>query len=86
MNEEQNKRALDALRKIEVTLEEIKDLFPLIPAGQVKIKVANPKYTEPLKILKRVNNGIIKNFDESNAERKLKSLLEFLGVTLTRRN
>ncbi len=84
MNEAQNKRVLDALRKIEIALEEIKDLFPLIPAGQIKIKVANPKYTEPLKILKRVN-GIIKNLDESNAERKLKSLLEFLGVTLTKR-
>jgi phage-related protein len=74
---ENNEKALDALRKIENVIDEVKDMFPSIEKGQVKI--ATKKYSDPLRTLKKVS-GIIVNYDESNAERKLDSLLKFLGI------
>ena len=70
-------KALGALKKIEGVLNEVRDIFPTIKKEQIKISVK--KYDDPMIILKRVN-GIIVNYDESNAERKLDSLLKFLGV------
>lgn len=70
-------KAIDALEKIEKVLDEIRDLFPAIKKEQIKISVK--KRNDPLTILKRVN-GIIINYDKSNAERKLDSLLKFLGI------
>lgn len=70
-------KAIGALKKIERVLDEVRDIFPTIKKEQIKISVK--KYDDPMIILKRVN-GIIVNYDESNAERKLDSLLKFLGV------
>ena len=74
---ENNEKALEALKKIEKVIDEVRNLFPTIKKEQVKIVVK--KYDDPLQILKRIN-GIIVNYDESNAERKLESLLKFLGI------
>lgn len=79
MAEENNKKSLEALNKIEQILNEVRDLFTDIPKVQIEAKLASKKYENPLKILKRVN-GIIINYNESNAERKLKSLLNFLAI------
>jgi len=74
---ENKEKAVEALKKIEKAIDEVRDLFPTHKKGQIKISVK--KYDDPMIILKRVN-GIIVNYDESNAERKLDSLLKFLGV------
>lgn len=74
---ENKERAFEALKKIEKVINEVKDLFPNIKKGQIIASVK--KYNDPLKILKRVH-GIIINYDESNAERKLESLLKFFGI------
>lgn len=74
---ENNNRAFEALRKIEKVIEEIKDLFS--NPKKLGIKNISKKYDDPLKMLKRIN-GIITNYDETNAERKLKSLFQFLGI------
>lgn len=74
---ENKEKAIEALKKIEKALDEVRDIFPTIKKGQIKISVK--KYDDPMTILKRVN-GIIVNYDESNAERKLDSLLKFLGI------
>jgi hypothetical protein len=73
---ENNEKASEALKKIEKVIDEVRDLFPAIKKEQ---KISIKKYNNPLQILKRVN-GIIINYDESNAQRKLESLLKFLGV------
>lgn len=83
MNIENNKRAFDALKRINKILDEVRDLFPTIPKSEVKDKVVNKKYSDPLKILKRIN-GILGNFNEDNAEIKLKNLLRFLKITLNK--
>lgn len=70
-------KAVGALKKIEKALDEVRDIFPTIKKEQIKISVK--KYDDPMTTLKRVN-GIIVNYDESNAERKLDSLLKFLGI------
>jgi len=74
---ENNEKALDALKKIEKIIDDVRDLFPTVKKDQVKITVK--KYDNPLQILKRIN-GIIINYDESNAQRKLENLLKFLGI------
>jgi len=74
---ENNEKALEALKKIEKVIDEVRDLFPTIKKDKVKISIK--KHDNPLQILKRVN-GIIINYDESNAQRKLESLLKFLGI------
>lgn len=74
---ENEERAVEALKKIEKAIGEVKDLFPPLKKGQIKISVK--KYDDPIRILKRVH-GIIINYDKSNAERKLDSLLKFLGI------
>ena len=74
---ENNEKAIEALKKIEKVIDEVRDLFPTIKKEQIKIAVKN--HDNPLQILKRIN-GIIVNYDESNAERKLESLLKFLGI------
>lgn len=58
-------------------IDEVKDMFPSIKKGQ--IKVVTKKYNAPLQTLKKVS-GINVNYNESNAERKLESLLKFLGI------
>ncbi len=73
---ENNEKAFEALKKIEKVIDEVRDLFPTIKKEQ---KISVKKYDNPLQILKRVN-GIIINYDESNAQRKLESLLKFLGI------
>lgn len=83
MNIENNKRAFDALKRINKILDEVRDLFPTIPKSEVKDKIVNKKYSDPLKILKRIN-GILGNFNEDNAEIKLKNLLRFLKITLNK--
>lgn len=84
INEEQNKKAVEALKKVEVILDEVKDLFPLITKEKIRIKLPDSEPSESVKILKRVN-GIIKNFNEDNAERKLKSLLQFVSALSKRK-
>jgi len=74
---ENNEKAIEALEKIEKAIDEIRDLFPTIKKEQVKISVK--KGDNALQILKRIN-GIIINYDESNAQRKLENLLKFLGI------
>lgn len=73
---ENNEKAIEALKKIEKVIDEIRDLFPTI---KKEVKIPVNKFSNPLQILKRVN-GIIINYDESNAQRKLESLLKFLGI------
>ena len=80
MSENENKRITDAFAKIELAINEINDLFPSIPKTQIKIRTT----TDPLKILKRMH-GIIKNYNEENAERKLKNLVALLIVTLPKK-
>lgn len=75
---ENNEKALEALRKIENVINEVRDLFPTIKKKQVKITVIK-RYNDPLEILKRIN-GIIMNYNESNAQGKLENLLKFLGM------
>jgi hypothetical protein len=83
MTIEDNKKALEALEKINKILDEVKYLFPMIPKSEVKVKVVNKKYADPLKILKRIN-GIIVNFNKDNAEIKLKNLLRFLKISINK--
>jgi len=79
-NEQKNKRIQDALSNITKVLETMRDLYPDIPKGQIEIK--NTKYAkDPLKILKRID-GIIKGFNEENAERKFNSVMAFLRITI----
>ncbi|MCK5475401.1 MAG: hypothetical protein KAI71_02365 [Candidatus Pacebacteria bacterium] len=78
---ENKERAVEALEKIEKVIDEIRDMFPDIKKEQIKIFVKNKKYNDPVKILKKVDRIII-NYNESNAERKLESLLGFLGITV----
>ncbi|MEK7665217.1 MAG: hypothetical protein AAB361_03755 [Patescibacteria group bacterium] len=73
---ENNEKTLEALKKIEKAIDEVRDLFPMI---KKEVKISVKKQDNPLQILKRVN-GIIINYDESNARRKLESLLKFLGI------
>ena len=73
---ENKEKALEALKKIEKVIDEVRDLFPTI---KKEVKISVNKFNNPLQILKRVN-GIIINYDESNAQRKLESLLKFLGI------
>lgn len=73
---ENNEKAIKALKKIEKVIDEVRDLFPTI---KKEVKISTNKFNNPLQILKRVN-GIIINYDENNAQRKLESLLKFLGV------
>lgn len=73
---ENNEKAIEALKKIEKVIDEVRDLFPTI---KKEVKISVNKLDNPLQILKRVN-GIIINYDESNAQRKLESLLKFLGI------
>lgn len=74
---ENNERIFDALRKIEKIIDNVKNLFPTIEKSQAKIAVKN--YDNPFQILKRIN-GIITNYNKSNAKIKLESLLKFLGI------
>ena len=74
---ENNKRVLEALEKIDKIIDEIRDLFPTIK--NTKITMAVKKYGDPLQTLEKIS-GIIVNYDESNTERKLESLLRFLGI------
>lgn len=80
MKEEKNKKTLEVLTKINSLLDEVRDLFP--PPNQIMNPTIKAKPTNnenyPLKILKRVN-GIIKGFNEENAERKLKNLVALLS-------
>lgn len=73
---ENNEKAIEALKKIEKIIDEVRDLFP---TTKKEVKISVKKDNNPLQILKRVN-GIIVNYDESNAQRKLESLLKFLGI------
>jgi len=73
---ENNEKAIEALKKIEKVIDEVRDLFPTI---KKEVKISVNKFSNPLQVLKRVN-GIIINFDEDNAQRKLESLLKFLGI------
>ena len=73
---ENDEKAFEALKKIEKVIDEVRDLFPTI---KKEIKISTKKFNDPLQVLKRVN-GIIINYDESNAQRKLESLLKFLGI------
>lgn len=72
---ENNQKALEAIKKIEKVINEVRDLFPTIEMKQIKIKVK--KDSNALRILKRVD-GIIKNYDKANAKRKFETLLKFL--------
>ncbi|MEK7597284.1 MAG: hypothetical protein AAB441_01410 [Patescibacteria group bacterium] len=74
---ENKEKAIEALRKIEKVIDDVRDIFPSIKKEQIKISVK--KHYDPVQILKRVN-GIIVNYDESNAEKKLENLLKFLGI------
>lgn len=78
---ENKERAVEALGKVEKVINEIRDMFPDIKKEQIKISVKNNKYNDPVKILRKVDR-IIVNYNESNAERKLESLLGFLGITV----
>ena len=78
---ENKERALEALKKVEKAINEIRDVFPNIKEKQIKISVKNRKYNDPVKILKRIDRIII-NYNESNSERKLESLLGFLNSTV----
>lgn len=73
---ENNEKAVEALKKIEKVIDEVRDLFPTI---KKETKISIKEHGNPLQILKRIN-GIIINYDESNAQRKLESLLKFLGI------
>ena len=73
---ENNEKAIEALKKIEKVIDEVRDLFPTI---KKEVKMCVNKFNNPLQVLKRVN-GIIINYDEDNAQRKLESLLKFLGI------
>jgi len=73
---ENNEKAIEALKKIEKVIDEVRDLFPTI---KKEVKISVNKFNNPLQVLKRVN-GIIINYDEDNAQRKLESLLKFLGI------
>ncbi len=74
-------RINNALIKIQKIAEEVQDLFPDVKKVNLT-KVVNEKsessQVNAIKVLKRVS-GIIANYDESNAERKLESLLKFLS-------
>ncbi|PIV53099.1 MAG: hypothetical protein COY53_06060 [Elusimicrobia bacterium CG_4_10_14_0_8_um_filter_37_32] len=70
-------RAIEALRKIETVINEVRDIFPNIIKKE-QIKIVPKDDNDPIRILKRVS-GIIVNYNESNAERKLESLLKYLG-------
>ena len=82
MEETKNELALEALEKINGILDGIRGNFPLSPQAEeraTKAKgAAGRKPLDPMRVLKRVN-GIIKNYHEGNAERKVKSLVEFLS-------
>ena len=70
-------RALDALNKIETVLDTVKDLFPEAKGGAVKI--SDTARSNAFVVLKRVM-GIISNYNEENAEKKLKNVMKFLGA------
>ena len=74
-------RAIEALRKIETVINEVRDIFPNIIKKE-QIKIVPKDDNDPIRILKRVS-GIIVNYNESNAERKLESLLKYL-VSISR--
>ena len=72
---ENNEKAIEALKKIEEIINGVSDMFPNIKSKQAEFPAK--KYNDPVKVLKRID-GIIKYYDENNAERKLESLLKFL--------
>jgi hypothetical protein len=72
----ENSKAFKALEKIEVIINEVRDTFPSVKKDRAKISLK--EVNDPVKILKRVG-GIITNYTEQNATRKLSSLLEYLG-------
>ena len=74
---ENKDKAIGALSKIEKVINEVADIFPNIKKEGVKISAK--KYLTPIDTLKRVSRIII-NYNESNAEMKLESLLKFLGI------
>lgn len=81
-NEKQ--KALEALKEIGQTLEGIKDLFPKIPKS-TRLKFLDRLHPDnPVETLKRIN-GIIKNYNEDNAEMKLENLLKFLSANLKKK-
>ena len=76
MDEEQkNKKIQEALGKISTILEGVRELYPdAVKTSPIKITTPNS-----LRTLKRID-GIIKGFNEGNAERKLNSVMAFLKI------
>ena len=70
-------RAVDALEKIEKVLDGVKDLFPL--AKMKGIKISESARSKAFVMLKRIS-AIIVNYNESNAELKLKNVMGLLGA------
>lgn len=84
MSEENNKKGLEALEKIQEILDGVRHLFPETAKS---VNFGNSKRkppVNPLKVLKRVQ-GIITNYNEDNAESKLKSLFAFLKAISNRK-
>lgn len=74
-----DKKAIKALKEIQKTIDHVKDIFDKeeVSLDKDKKESNNKKQIKPKKTLKRVQ-GIIKNFNEDNAYRKLKHLVRFL--------
>ena len=70
-------RAVDALNKIEKVLDDVKDLFALAKSSSVKI--SENARSKAFVMLKRIS-GIIANYNESNAEIKLRNVMGLLGA------
>lgn len=83
MSDQKNQIALEALNKIIGVVNSVREVFPISPEVEGKAEKARNKKAgkpiNPFKILKRVD-GIIRNYHEGNAERKLRSLMDFLSV------
>lgn len=84
MSEDNKTKALDALEKILNIINGVKDILPQPPKEKMSVNLDNPKYADPLKILKRVM-GIVGKPTEEDAERRLKDLMGFLGTTLRKK-
>jgi len=70
----EQERAHQALKKIEEILNGVRDIF----GNNLKpIRIKKSSTQDSVRKLERVQ-GIIKNFNEENSDRKLRSLITFL--------
>ncbi|MCP6719733.1 MAG: hypothetical protein KJI72_00185 [Patescibacteria group bacterium] len=80
MDEEQKRRAHQALKEIEDILKGVTDLYPIYKEAVAEGEKGSG--LRSLRILKKVS-GIIKNYSMGNADLKLGRLMDFFGSIIT---